>query len=103
MTEPLTLSLTKPIEANGATIASLIFREPTGGDLAECGMPVSFELIGSEPQMAIDPKAMTAVLARLASVPPSSIRLLTAGDWTAAAYMVAPFFLPAVSSSTSSS
>jgi hypothetical protein len=90
----VTISLTKPIHAYGEDLSELTFREPSGGDIAAAGMPVRFDLSKAEPDIEFNATEMTAMLSRLASVPPSSIALLTAGDWISAAYAVAPFFVP---------
>lgn len=100
--QPLTLTLSKPVQAHGEDVTTLTFREPTGADIAKAGMPVSFGLSDGEAQVTFNPKEMNAMLACLAGVPPSTIGQLAAGDWTAAAYMVTPFFVPAGQTSSSS-
>lgn len=84
------LKLRKPVtNLDGNTVSELRFREPTGGDIAFCGMPVL-------PNMTVDASAMTEMMARLAGVPPSAIRALPAKDWTTGAYKIFRFFTPDV-------
>jgi hypothetical protein len=37
---------------------------------------------------------MSAMMSRLASVPPSSIRMLNPKDWNSIAWQLVPFFTP---------
>jgi len=99
---PVTVTLSKPVPAHGENVSQLTFREPTGADLAQAGMPVRFGLVDGEAGMTINPREMTAMLSRLGAVPATTIAGLSAADWTAAAYAVAPFFVPAATSPTSS-
>ena len=97
------LALTKAVIANGEEVIELKFREPTGGDIASVGNPVSVDFSQDPPKISYDAKAMTQMLAALATVPPSTIKNLTARDWETAALMVTSFFLPdlqRISSST---
>jgi hypothetical protein len=88
------LPLTKSVIANGEETMELKFREPTGADIANCGNPVNVDFSQDPPKITYDGKAMTAMLALLATVPPSTIRNLTAKDWETAALLVTDFFLP---------
>jgi|SRR6516164_1927196 hypothetical protein len=91
------VTLTKPVIANGEETLELHFREPTGADIAHCGNPVEVDFSQDPPKITYDAKAMSAMLARLAVVPPSTINSLTAKDWETAALMVTGFFLPDLS------
>jgi hypothetical protein len=90
----LKLALSKSVIANGEETMFLEFREPTGGDIATNGNPVSVDFSQDPPKINYDAKAMTAMLAALATVPPSTIKSMTAKDWETAALMVTGFFLP---------
>jgi hypothetical protein len=84
------LQLRKPVNnADGVMVDKLTFREPTGADIALCGMPVL-------PNLTIDTGPMTDMMARLAGVPTSTIRGLPAKDWTTGAYKIFRFFTPDV-------
>jgi hypothetical protein len=93
----LTLTLTKPVIANGEEAMELQFREPTGGDIASVGSPVLVDFAQDPPKITYDAKSMTQMLALLATVPPSTIRQLSAKDWETAALLVTSFFLPDLS------
>jgi leucyl aminopeptidase (aminopeptidase T) len=80
------LVLRKPVMAHGEELKELTFREPTSGDIIDIGMPVT-------PQRRIDTQVMAEMLARLALVPPPTIRSLHPNDFTAASYLVADFFI----------
>jgi len=84
------LMLRKKVQAHGEWVEVLTFREPTGGDIAECGVPIYI----AQGVLKIDPVPMEAMLARLAVVTPSTIQKLHPNDWTSAAYLIAHFFMP---------
>lgn len=88
------IPLSKPIPAHGETVKHLVFREPTGADLADHGVPVRFDFAKNTPDVIFDTPKMTAMLAALAGVPPSSIRMLSATDWTTCAWAITDFFVP---------
>src|SRR5436190_21933363 len=94
-TSPTVVALRKSVIANGDEVMSLSFREPTAGDIEACGNPVNIDVFsGENPKITFDAKAMTAMLARLAMVPPSTIRNMPPRDWNTAAWNVASFFMP---------
>jgi len=84
------LPLRKKVQAHGDWVEELTFREPTGGDIAECGVPIYI----ANGILKIDPGPMELMLSRLAVVTPSTIQKLHPNDWTSAAYMIAHFFMP---------
>ncbi|HWJ72594.1 MAG TPA: phage tail assembly protein [Kaistia sp.] len=86
--------LSKAIPAHGEDIKELAFREPTGGDITRCGNPVKFNLASADPEPSFDEVKMTAMMAALAGVPPSSIAVLTSRDWMTCAWMLSDFFAP---------
>jgi len=85
------LPLRKAVNAHGDMVSELTFREPTGGDIADCGNPI---VPGQTGRMQFDGPVMTEMMARLALVTPKTIRDLHPKDWTNGAYMIAGFFLP---------
>jgi hypothetical protein len=91
----LTLKLSKPVIANGDEVNELTFREPTAGDIERIGNPVLLDLMsGDTPKVTFDAKAMTQMMALLATVPPSTIRQMTTRDWNTGAWSLCRFFMP---------
>ncbi len=92
---PIVLKLRKPVIANGDETSELTFREPTAADIEIVGNPVNIDFLSSEiPKTTFDGKAMTQMLARLAGVPPSTIRQMHTKDWNDAAWSLWNFFTP---------
>lgn len=86
----------KPVIAHGDEVTELKFREPTAADIEACGSPIIFNLYADEgqPKTRVDPKVMFAMMSRLAIVPPSTIRQLSAREWEYAAnVLMHRFFL----------
>lgn len=92
--QPFVLQLRRPVQANGEETSELSFREPTGGDIEAVGNPVSLDFSQDPPKVTFEAKAMTQMMARLATVPPSTIRQLHPRDWNSAAWNLAGFFMP---------
>jgi hypothetical protein len=92
---PITVKLRKPIQANGEEVSELVFREPNGGDIERCGNPVDIDPFqGETVKLSFNEKKMTQMMSRLASVPPSSIRMMNPKDWNSIAWQLLPFFTP---------
>lgn len=85
---PVTLPLTKPVQAHGEVVSTLGLREPTGKDLRIAGLPYK---LGADGGIAIDAANMGKMIAQLAAVPTSTVDLLSAPDWNAAAMVVLGF------------
>ncbi len=84
----VTIQLTKPITAHGKEVSELSLREPTAGDVMECGYP-----LGMEGELAIPQAApIGRLIGRLAGIPPSSVKQLSMPDYTAAMGSVLGFF-----------
>jgi Phage tail assembly chaperone proteins, E, or 41 or 14 len=85
------LTLTKPIMAHGEEISELKFREPTAADIEACGSPIVFDAYAPEgmPKTRVESKNMFAMMSRLAAVPPSTIRQMSARQWEYAANVLA--------------
>lgn len=92
--QPFTISLRKPVIANGEETSVLSFREPTGSDIEAVGNPVNMDFSHDPPKVSFDSRAMTQMMARLATVPPSTIRKMHPRDWNTAAWNLAGFFMP---------
>lgn len=84
MADSLTIPLSRPILVNGAAVAALAFREPTGLDVQSCGVRFAW-LAGN------DPKALRKMMNRLTGLPVSAIDRLGAADWCAAYTVVVGF------------
>lgn len=93
---PLIIKLRKAIASGGGEeTMELKFREPTGGDIEQCGNPVIIDMFsGENVKLTFDEKKMTAMMSRLAAVPPSSIRMLNTKDWNSIAWQLVHFFTP---------
>jgi hypothetical protein len=89
-----TLELSRPVEAHGQQVSTLVFREPTGRDLLNVGNPVIFDPISDPPKIIHDERRMNAMMSALAGVPPSSIMAMSPRDWITAAWGLTPFFVP---------
>ena len=90
----LDISLRKSIIANGDEVTSLTFREPTAADIERVGNPVTIDPFVIPYKITFDTKVMTQMMSVLATVPPSSIRLMHPKDWNNAAWLIADFFIP---------
>lgn len=88
----LTLNLASPVD-NGTDepVKALTFREPTGEDLSDIGSPIDLDF---DPVKVTFNGNMGAMIARLAGQPQVVIKKISAKDWTSAAWMLVPFFLP---------
>jgi hypothetical protein len=81
--------------AYGEEVTELSFRKPKGIDLLAYGNPVVLDVASDPPGVKFDMKSTVAMLAALATVPPSTITSLETRDLLACAWGVAPFFVPA--------
>ncbi len=91
----IVVPLEKPVVAHGDEIKELSFRIPTGSDIEVAGHPVVIEWAGDgTPRFVPLERKMSAMMAQLATVPPSTIKQLTSNDWTNCAYKLLGFFVP---------
>ncbi len=88
MNETTTIKLRKPITAHGEDIQELKLREPTGEDIEKCGYPLA---IGEGKAYPIA-ESVSKLIARLAAIPPSSVKQLAVADYQAAMGVVLGFF-----------
>ena len=86
----VTVTLSKPIEAHGETLAELTLREPSGKDIRTFGMP--YRIGAEDGSVIIDAAAMHRYIAGLAAVPPSTVDKMPPADWSAAMAAVMGFF-----------
>jgi hypothetical protein len=88
--------LAVPIRAHGEDIEELRWREPTAGDIERAGNPIILEFREDEdyPRMRFDERKMSAMIGLLTSIPPSSVKLISAGDWQSIAFKLSRFFMP---------
>lgn len=91
---PLEQVLRKPIDAHGEKLDVLHWREPTGGDIEFAGNPLVVDFVDNAPRISFNERKMGAMISHLAQVPPSSVKQLTAADWTAIAFKLIRFFSP---------
>ncbi len=88
------VKLAKPIPVFAETVSELKMRPPTAADIISIGNPVLFSPFSDPPSVEHHPQKMTAMLARLASVPTSSLAKMDPQDWVSAAWAISPFFIP---------
>jgi Phage tail assembly chaperone proteins, E, or 41 or 14 len=88
---PFTIDLRKAVLEDGEQVMKLTFREPTGKDIEQAGYPL---LLDNEGRTVFDERRMTQMMATLAAVPPSSIRMMHSQDWARVAWFLYSFFLP---------
>ena len=95
------IKLLKPVLSEGAEIDSLEIREPIGEDVVACGYPFRIYIGSStdvdtsgkgEQEVAIDSVVMAKLAARLAGVPPSTIKRLSIPDFQNVVGVVMGFF-----------
>jgi hypothetical protein len=87
-----TVTLTKPIQAHGATLTQLTLREPKGRDIASCGLPRVISQRGKALSMDVDTEAIHAYISVLGNIPPSSVDQIDAFDWMEVQKVVLDFF-----------
>lgn len=82
------IQLGKPIQRGEEEITELELREPTAGDVMECGYPLTIGDGGATPNA----EAIGKLLARLSGIPPSSIRQMRMDDFNESMGVVLSFF-----------
>jgi hypothetical protein len=88
------LTLVQPIIVHGEATEVLQLREPNGEDVAACGFPYELRTQTDNDSLAIKPLADVVLKygARLASVPPSSMKQLCIADVSALTVQIMGFF-----------
>ena len=79
------LTLTTPIQAHGTTMTTLSFKEPTGNDYVEAGVPI-------KEGGRIDTKVVADYISRLAGIPMSAVKSISFKDLMKAQNIVLGFF-----------
>ena len=93
--DEFSFALSKPIQAHGQEVSVLHWREPTAGDIEAAGNPINLEIFGlDQPRLTFDEKKMSAMISRLATIPPSSVKQITAADWNSISWKLVRFFMP---------
>lgn len=92
MSESITVQLSRPITAHSEELTALTFREPVPEDLMQIGSPVLL-IPSADGDMGIDvrPKVIAQYIARLAGIPPSSVKSLCVADFMACQGALLPF------------
>jgi hypothetical protein len=89
----IVIELEKAVMANGELVKKLTFREPTGGDIMALDeYPINIDWQSG--RVTPNPKSMGEVMMVLAGVPPSTIKALSATDWSTCAHALMGFFPP---------
>lgn len=87
--------LSKSIQAHGEDITVLRWREPTGADIERAGSPLQIvPTADGGATIGMNERKMAQMISLLANIPPSSVRALTAKDWTGVAWKLFGFFTP---------
>ncbi|WP_208449714.1 phage tail assembly protein [Burkholderia ambifaria] len=85
------IPLSKPIEAHGETLDALELREPAPADTrAIKALPYALD---REENVHVRPDVVAQYIARLASIPPSSVDQIDLVDFNSMCWTVAGFFL----------
>ena len=82
------IKLIKPITAHDQEITEIELREPTTGDVMECGYPLTIGDGVATPNADVIGK----IIARLSGIPPSSVKQLSVPDFQVCVGVVLGFF-----------
>jgi hypothetical protein len=82
------LTLTRPVKQGDEEIVCLDLREPTAGDVMECGYPLTI----GDGEATPNADAVGRLISRLAGVPPSVVKQLAVHDFQACLGVVLGFF-----------
>jgi Phage tail assembly chaperone proteins, E, or 41 or 14 len=92
----LIVSLDKPIQAHGEELKQIKMREPTVADIEAIGNPVLLDVMKGDEQIKFDAGRMTLMISRLATIPTSSVRMMSTRDWNTVAWRLVRFLMPGV-------
>jgi len=87
--DPVTLTLSQPVQGPEGEITALTLRPPVGKDLRECGLPYT---VGNG--VEFDAEVCAKLMARLSGVVPPVIDRLAAGDFIAGCMTILGFMTP---------
>lgn len=93
-TDEIILKLVRPLRVFNDMVSELKFRAPTAADIVSIGNPVIFDLATDPPRITHNASRMTAMLAKLANIPTTSVTQLDPRDWVTAAWKISGFFIP---------
>ena len=89
----IVVKLQSAVQAHGDTIKELTFRRPTGGDLMTLSdWPIMIDY--NTGRISPNPPLMGQMMSVLAGVPPSTIKQISAQDWSTCAHRLMGFFVP---------
>jgi len=83
------IELKTPITAHGELRSQIEMRDPTPADVELCGYPIKGLAGGGG---GPDPTAISALIARLGNIPPSSVKALSMRDWNSCMAGLMRFF-----------
>lgn len=94
MSDKVTVSLGRPIQAHGEEVHALEFREPTGKDIRRLGLPFTVvpDLAGGEDKPEVNTGITARYISELAGIPTASVDQLAPKDWLTAMGAVLGFF-----------
>ena len=90
----VTITLSRPVMANGEMVKTLTFREPTGSDMVMIGEKWPVNIDWATGAVTPNPEVMANVMSTLAAVPPSTIKALKGKDFSTCAHALLGFFVP---------
>ena len=82
------IQLSKPIKRGDEEIAEIDLREPTAGDVMECGYPLTI----GDGEATPNADVVGALIAKLAGIPPSTVRQMALLDFQKCMGVVLSFF-----------
>jgi hypothetical protein len=91
----INVDLGTAVMANGEMVKKLTFHEPTGNDMLHIGERWPVNIDWNSGVVTPNPLVMASVMAQLAAVPPSTIKMLQAKDFATCSYALMTFFMPA--------
>ena len=90
----IVVDLKKSVMANGEMVKQLTFREPTGNDMLQLGEKWPINIDWQTGDVSPNPTVMGLVISTLGAVPPSTVKALTAKDFSTCAHRLMGFFVP---------
>jgi hypothetical protein len=90
----ISIDLDEPVQAHGEEVKQLVFRKPTADDLMSMGDEFPINIDWNTGIASVAPATMAKMMSRLAAVPPSTIKAMSAKDFSTAAHRLMFFFVP---------
>lgn len=82
------ITLTKPIKHGDDELIELELREPSAGDVMECGYPLTI----GDGEATPNAEVIGRLIGRLTSIPPSCVKQMSVHDFQACLGVVLGFF-----------